>query len=76
MRTIQVDATHVQVTGNCVFTGKPYTTAPFRKSGLRAWQKGGLIQNAIPDLNAGDREFLISGISPEGWNQLPEEPDD
>lgn len=35
------------------------------------WQmQGKLIQNAFPELSAGEREFLITGITPEEWNEL------
>ena len=36
---------------------------------LSKWQAGELIQNAFPDLNADDREFLITGITPEEWDK-------
>lgn len=35
-----------------------------------AWRSGMLIQDAFPDLPAEDREFLISGLCPECWNEL------
>ena len=39
------------------------------------WKKGGVnIQDALPYLSADEREFLISGVSPEDWNQLYPEP--
>lgn len=35
------------------------------------WQSGRmLIQNAMPDVSAEDREFLISGCTPEDWKAL------
>jgi hypothetical protein len=34
------------------------------------WQKGKLIQDAMPYLSAEEREFLISGIHPDEWNAL------
>ena len=35
---------------------------------LDRWENGGeLIQNVMPDLSADDREFLLSGITPEEW---------
>lgn len=40
---------------------------------LLAWQAmegGELIQNALPNISSDDREFLISGMSPEGWEKL------
>lgn len=53
-------------TGPCVGTGKPYSvTVP--AEGLYAYNQGAYIQEAFPDMSSGDREFLISGFSPEGW---------
>lgn len=37
---------------------------------LEAWQGGMLIQEAMPNLSADDREFLMSGITPEEWDEL------
>lgn len=34
---------------------------------LQSWQHGVLIQDAMPHLSADDREFLISGSTPEDW---------
>ena len=31
------------------------------------------IQNAFPDLNADEREFLLTGINPKEWNNLMKE---
>jgi len=35
-----------------------------------AWQSGTLIQDAMPYLSPGDREFLMTGITPEEWDDL------
>ena len=44
---------------------------------LDAWEnKGVLIQDAMPDLKPEEREFLISGITPEKWNELFGETED
>lgn len=45
---------------------------------LKAWEAGALIQNVMPHLSADDREFMISGCTPEDWAILtgPELPDD
>ena len=61
---------HVYVfTGKCVVTGKPYTvTLPAQ--GLFNWNQGMSVQKAFPDLSPDDREFIVSGMSPEGWNQV------
>ena len=37
---------------------------------LEAWQKGTLIQRAMPDISAEHREFIMTGITPEEWNSL------
>lgn len=33
------------------------------------WKAGALIQDAMPDLSKEDREFLITGITPEEWKK-------
>lgn len=38
--------------------------------GLKAYKAGALMQHAFPMLNDDEREFLISGITPEVWNKL------
>jgi|DEB0MinimDraft_6_1074348.scaffolds.fasta_scaffold80199_2 hypothetical protein len=42
---------------------------PITKEQLDDWQSGRLIQHAMPQLNDDEREFLMSGIIPEEWNQ-------
>lgn len=39
---------------------------------LEAWQGGMLIQDAMPNLSPDDREFLMTGITPEEWEVLTE----
>lgn len=34
---------------------------------ITSWQNGELIQNAMPGLSADDREFLMTGITPDEW---------
>ena len=41
---------------------------------LTAWKAGGLIQNVAPHLSPDDREFLISGITPEEWTEFVSDP--
>ena len=64
-----VDENFMVGRGNCAFTGKPYETKKFHKSCLEAYNNGAYVQEAFSDLSAEDREFLISRISPEGWEQ-------
>ena len=35
---------------------------------IDAWKAGMMIQDAMPSLNADDREFILTGITPEEWN--------
>ena len=42
--------------------------------GFVNWKSGELIQDALPELSADERELLISGTCNECWQQLfPEE---
>ena len=34
------------------------------------WQEGGLIQNVCSEMDAGEREMLISHICPDCWSKL------
>lgn len=36
---------------------------------LECWRDGELIQNAFPMLSADEREFIMTGITPEEWNR-------
>lgn len=35
---------------------------------LHAWADGKLIQDAMPNLSADDREFIMTGITPQEWD--------
>lgn len=41
-----------------------------------AWQAGEHIQTAMPQLSAEEREFLMSGATPEEWAEMAKEFDD
>jgi hypothetical protein len=34
------------------------------QQGIEAWDGGAYVQDAFPTLNAGEREFLMTGITP------------
>jgi len=34
---------------------------------ITSWQNGEPIQNAMPELSSDDREFLMTGITPDEW---------
>jgi hypothetical protein len=58
-----------KVTGKCVITEKEHSViVPF--DGVEAYKAGAYIQAAFPRTSADDREFLISGCSPEGWEKV------
>lgn len=41
------------------------------------WQMKGLhIQNAFPNMIAEYREFLLTGITPDEWNEIFKEPEE
>lgn len=41
---------------------------------LLEWEAGALIQSVMPHLSADDREFIMTGITPEEWDAaFPEE---
>ena len=37
---------------------------------VQAYMDGALIQNAFPQLTAGEREFILTGITEECWEAL------
>jgi len=40
------------------------------REALERWEAGGiLIQDAFPHISADDREFLMTGITPEEWDE-------
>ena len=45
-------------------------SVPVKKSAIREWRSGVYIQDAMPHLDAGLREALISGICPSCWTAL------
>jgi hypothetical protein len=43
---------------------------------LQAWQDGMLAQDAMPNLSANEREFVMTGITPYEWDNMFEEEED
>lgn len=44
---------------------------------LDAWIQGkGLIQNIMPNLSADEREFLMTGITPDEWDATYQDEDE
>jgi len=47
------------------------------EAGMTAMENGSMIQDAFPMLSEDHREFLLSGMTPEEWNEtFPEEDED
>ena len=55
-------------TGICLGTQEKYSVT-VKGVDLNKYREGAYIQDAFPYLSADDREFLISGYSPEGWKK-------
>ena len=70
----------IQVTKQSVITRKMNTIElPITQEHLDMYETVGdiLVQDAFPNLDIGQREFLISGITPQEWNEtFGEEGDD
>jgi hypothetical protein len=59
----------MQITRQSPFSTKTHTREiDVTQAQLDAWMEGTLIQNAMPNVSAEDREFIKTGITPEEWN--------
>ncbi len=45
---------------------------PVTDEQLEAWQSGIYIQDAMPELKPAQREFLMTGITADEWDELPD----
>lgn len=58
------------ISKECKVTGQLYTLKIPTEKYIR-WRHGKeLCQNVFPDLSDDEREFLISGTTPEEWSEL------
>lgn len=66
------------ITRTSMFTGKTTTLdIPVTQEQLDNWNKGMMIQNAMPNLTADEREFIKTGVTKEEWDEtfgIEEEP--
>lgn len=69
-RFVKVIEGSYRYSGKCVMTGKPYETAIVRGEDLFKYNHGTHVQNAFPYLSADDREFIISGVCPEAFDEM------
>ena len=59
------------ITRTSPFTGTTISmNIAITQAQLDAWQAGTLIQDAMPNLSADEREFIMTGITPEEWEEL------
>jgi hypothetical protein len=42
---------------------------PVTQEQLDRWQAGELVQNVFPHLSADEREFIMTGITPQEWDE-------
>tara|TARA_R110001583_G_scaffold5865_4_gene31012 strand:- start:1378 stop:1581 length:204 start_codon:yes stop_codon:yes gene_type:complete len=60
----------MKITRTSMFTKVTRTRAiNITPAQLEDWQTGTKIQNAAPQLDADDREFLMTGMTPEEFEQ-------
>jgi len=53
-----------------MFSGKVRTLdLDISQFGYDQWMSGKLIQEALPNLSTDEREFLISGVTAEEWQE-------
>ena len=58
-------------TGPCVFSGNNYTVVVPAKQLFEYRRNPNLkIQDAFPEMDPGDREFLMNGASPKAFDEL------
>ena len=62
------------ITKQSVMTGEKNTMLlHVTNEQIDRWQNGELIQNVFPHLTPSEREFLISGVTPEEWDVVKED---
>lgn len=72
-KVIYLDDDYAKIKGKCILTGEDYQTRKFPITEWITYLSGSLIQKAMPDMSADDREFIISGVSPEAFDGLFED---
>ena len=61
----------MKITRTNPFNGEVNTLdIPVTDEHIQAYAAGALIQDAFPNLSAGDREFIKTGITEESWENM------
>jgi hypothetical protein len=69
----------VNVTRVSIATGLPVQRElPVTQEQLDEFDSGSdrLVQHIFPDLSASDREFLMTGLTDDEWDELMQEPEE
>ena len=67
----------MQITKTSIFSGNTNTMElNVTQEQLTAWESGVNIQVAMPQLDADEREFIKTGVTPTEWNELFGEDED
>jgi len=60
----------LKITRKSMFTGVTRTIdLPITEEQLTLWEEGMLIQKAMPNLSPDQREFIMTGVTSEEWNE-------
>ena len=60
----------MKITRKSMFTGVTRTIdLPITEEQLTFWEEGMLIQKAMPNLSPDQREFIMTGVTSEEWNE-------
>ena len=65
-----INSKTIRIKGKCVRTKKPVEMLVSAEGYKKYYEKGEFIQDTFPELTSGQREYFVSGISEEGWNEL------
>jgi len=66
----------MQITRKSIMSGIERTREiDVTEAQMELWNNGILIQKAMPNLSASDREFIMTGIVDEEWDTLKGEDD-
>jgi hypothetical protein len=60
----------MNITRTSMFTGKVHEMdIDVTLDQLRSWRSGTLIQTAMPNVSMDEREFIMTGVTPQEWNE-------
>jgi len=67
----------MKITRKSILSGITRTLdIPVTEDQMQAWRGGVLIQRAMPNLSDDQREFIMSGITADEWDDVMEREDD